>query len=93
VLVSIRPDGKSFGRSMHTPAADCSIASKRERENIIAMGGWAAELLSGEAGDGVTYDSGDLCWVLSRIPDGRMPIELGRAEDEAQRIVRSNGWR
>jgi hypothetical protein len=54
------------------------------------MGGWAAELLSGEADDGVTYDSGDLCWVLSRIPDGRVPIELGWAEDQAHRIVRAN---
>jgi hypothetical protein len=90
VLVSIRPDGNGFGRSTHTPAGDCTIAAERERENIVAMAGWAAELASGEAGDGVTYDSGDLGWVLSRIPDVRVPIELGRAEDEAQRIVRAN---
>jgi ATP-dependent Zn protease len=93
VLVSIRPDGKSFGRSTHTPAGDCTIDSERERENIVAMGGWAAELASGEASDGVTYDSGDMNCLLSRVDQfapSRVNIELGWAEDEAHRIVSEN---
>jgi hypothetical protein len=69
VLVSIRPEGRSFGRSRHTPAVDCSILLERQRENIVAMGGWAAEHASGEAGD-MTYDDGDLECVLNRIPEG-----------------------
>jgi hypothetical protein len=89
ILVSIWQEGESFGRSTHTPAGDCTVASERERENIVAMAGWAAELASGEAHDG-TYDSGDLKFVLSRIPEDRIAIELGRAEDEAQRIVSEN---
>ena len=88
-LVSIQPEGNSFGRSQHTPAADCTIASERERENIVAMGGWAAENASGEAGD-TTYDDGDLQCLVSRAPDDRLAIELGWAEQEAERIVRSN---
>lgn len=87
--ISIRPEGESFGRSQHTPAGDCSIASERERENIVAMAGRAAELASGEAGER-TYNSGDLQCVLSRIPGDRVAIELGWAEDEAHRIVSEN---
>jgi Peptidase family M41 len=93
VLVSIISDGHSLGRSTHTPAGDCSIDSERERENIVAMGGWAAELASGEASDGVPYDSGDMSCVLSRIDQfapSRAKIELGWAEDEAHRIVCAN---
>jgi ATP-dependent Zn protease len=90
VLVSIRPaeDG-SFGRLTHGPAGDCTIPSERERENIVAMGGWAAEHASGEAVD-TTYDGGDVACLLSRAPEGRVEIELGWAEQEAERIVRSN---
>jgi hypothetical protein len=89
-LVSIRPNGQGgFGRSTHTPAGDCTIASERERENIVAMAGWAAELASGEAGDH-TYDDSDLQFVESRAPEGRFEIELGWAEMEAERIVRAN---
>ncbi|WP_315729841.1 hypothetical protein [Bradyrhizobium sp. SZCCHNRI2010] len=92
VLVSIQKLGENFGRTMHTPAADCSIRSERERENIVAMGGWAAEHRSGEAAD-VTYDGSDLSCILSRIaehaPD-RMAIELGSAEQEAERIISAN---
>jgi hypothetical protein len=57
------------------------------------MGGWAAELLSGEANDGVPCDSGDMSCVLSRIDQfapSRVKIELGWAEDEAHRIVCAN---
>jgi ATP-dependent Zn protease len=89
-LVSIKPDGESFGRSQHLPAGDCTIPEERERENIVAMGGWAAEHISGEASDGQTYDGGDLSWLLSRAPEGRAEIELGWAEQEAQRIVGDN---
>jgi ATP-dependent Zn protease len=90
VLVSIRPEVGSFGRATHKPAGNCTIPAWRERENIVAMGGWAAEQASGEANDGHTFDGGDMSWVLSRIPDGRVPIELGWAEQEAERIVREN---
>ena len=89
-LVSIEPDAESLGRAQHTPAADCAIAAERERANIVAMGGWAGELASGEANDGTTYDSGDLRWMLSHIPEDRIAIELGWAESEAQRIVAAN---
>jgi ATP-dependent Zn protease len=89
VLVSIRRVGNSFGRSTHTPAADCSIDSERHRENIVAMGGWAAEQASGEAGDR-TYDDDDLQCLANRSPEDRLTIELGWAEQEAARIVRSN---
>jgi len=90
VSVSIRPaeDG-SFGRSVHSPVVDCSIQSERVRDNIVAMGCWAAELASGEAGD-TTYDSGDVTCLLSRTPEELWKIELGWAEQEAERIVRSN---
>ena len=57
------------------------------------MGGWAAELASGEVGDGVTYDRADLSWVLSRIAEhapSKVAAELGWAESEAERIVREN---
>jgi ATP-dependent Zn protease len=57
------------------------------------MGGWAAELASGEADDGVTYDRADLSWVLSRIAEhapSQVAAELGWAESEAERIVRAN---
>ena len=90
VAVSIRPaeDG-SFGRSTHGPSADCSIPEERWRENIVAMGGWAAELACGDAIE-TTYDSGDLSVLLSRVPDDRVDVELGWAQQEAERIVRSN---
>jgi hypothetical protein len=87
--VSIRPDGESLGRAQHSPDGDCAIASERERENILAMAGWAAELASGEAEDG-TYDDGDLQCVLNRTPEDQIAIELGWAEREAERIVRAN---
>jgi ATP-dependent Zn protease len=92
VLVSIRPEGESFGRSSHTPAGNCAIASERQRESIVAMGGWAAEHASGEVGDR-TYDGGDLSWVLSSIAEHaptQVASELGWAESEAERIVRAN---
>jgi hypothetical protein len=89
-LVSIRRIGDSYGRCRHTPAADCAIPSERKRENIVAMAGWAAELASGEASDGVTYDSADLTCVLSRLDPSQVAIELGWAECEAQRIVSAN---
>jgi hypothetical protein len=57
------------------------------------MGGWAAELASGEAGDGKTYDSSDLSWVLSRIDEhapSQLAAELGWVESEAERIVSAN---
>jgi ATP-dependent Zn protease len=89
-LVSIRCIGDSYGRSQHTPAADCAIPSERERENIVAMAGWAAELASGETNGGETYDSGDLSCVLSRLDPSQIAIELGWAESKAQRIVSAN---
>jgi ATP-dependent Zn protease len=58
-LVSVRRIGDSYGRSRHTPPADCAIPSERERESIVAMAGWAAELKSGEAAE-ATFDSDDL---------------------------------
>ena len=89
-LVSIRPEtlpeGIAFGRSQHTPAGDCAVPSERRRESIVAMGGWAAELASGEVGDGETYDSADMSWVLSRIDEHaptQRAAELGWAESEA----------
>jgi hypothetical protein len=54
------------------------------------MAGWAAELASGEASDGVTYDSVDLSCVLTWLDQhapSRLEAELGWAECEAQRIV------
>jgi ATP-dependent Zn protease len=57
------------------------------------MGGWAAELASGEANDGETYDSSDMTTVASRIHEHapeRFAIEFGWAESEAQRIVSEN---
>ena len=93
VLVSIRPEGESFGRSRHTPAGECAIPAERQRECIVAMGGWAAEHASGETNDGQTYDSADLCWVLSRIDEHaptEVAAELGWAESEAERIVSAN---
>src|ERR1700684_4479899 len=48
-LVSIRRIGESYGRCQDTPAGGCAVPSERERENIVAMAGWAAELASGEA--------------------------------------------
>jgi ATP-dependent Zn protease len=94
VCVSIRPKGESFGRSQHSPCGDPSIPSERERENIIAMAGWASELASMETdGDG-TYDSGDIAHVLNGIVnhagEDRVAIELGWAEREAERIVAEN---
>jgi hypothetical protein len=90
VLVSIRPDDKSFGRATHTPCGDYTVDAERQRENIVAMGGWAAENASGEADDGHTYDGADLQWILDHCPDERRAIELGWAEQEADRIVRTN---
>jgi hypothetical protein len=93
VLVSIRPDGNSFGRCSHTPVGDAAVESERQRENIVAMGGWAAELASGEAADGMTYDSSDMSWLLSRAHQhapSRIAAELGWAETEAERIVSAN---
>src|SRR5260370_34876931 len=87
--VSIRPEGSSLGRSQHTPAGNGAVPSERQRENIVALGGWAAELASGEANENGTYDSGDLTFVLSRLHQhapSRIEIELGWAESEAQRI-------
>jgi ATP-dependent Zn protease len=92
-LVSIRPGGDSLGRSQHTPMGDCAIPSERQRENIVAMAGWAAELASGEANENGTYDSGDMTFVLSQLDQhapSRIEIELGWAESEAQRIVSAN---
>jgi ATP-dependent Zn protease len=92
-FVSIRPDGISLGRSQHTPVADCALRSERQRACIVAMGGWAAEHASGEANDGVTYDSADFSWVSSRISEhapSRLEIELGWAESEAEPIVSAN---
>ena len=89
-LVSIRPEVGSLGRSQHTPAGDCAVPSERQRENIVAMAGWAAELASGEASDGETYDTGDLTCVLSRLDPSQVAIELGWAECEAQRIISAN---
>jgi hypothetical protein len=91
-LVSIRRIGDSYGRCQHTPAVDYAVPSERERENIVAMAGWAAELASGEA-NGDTYDSSDLSWVLTRLDQhapSRIRIELGWAESEAHRIVSAN---
>jgi ATP-dependent Zn protease len=92
-LVSIRRIGDSYGRCQHAPAGDCAVPSERERENIVAMAGWAAELASGEA-NGDTYDSSDLSWVLIQLeqhaPPSQIRIELGWAEQEADRIVREN---
>jgi ATP-dependent Zn protease len=94
VFVSIQPDGESLGRSRHTPCGDPSIPSERERENIIAMAGWASELASGETdGDG-TYDSSDLAYVLNGIVhhtgEDSVAVQLGWAEREAERIVSEN---
>ena len=86
-LVSIRRIGDSYGRCQHTPAGDYAVPSERERENIVAMAGWAAELASGEA-NGDTYDSSDLSWLLIQLEQhapSRIRIELGWAEREAQR--------
>ena len=91
--VSIRPEGSSLGRSQHAPAGDGAIPSERQRENIVALAGWAAELASGEANENGTYDSADLTFVLSRLDQhapSRIQIELGWAESEAQRIVSAN---
>ena len=91
--VSIRPEGSSLGRSQHTPAGDGAIPSERQRENIVALAGWAAELASGEANENGTYDSADLTFVLSRLDQhapSRIEIELGWAESGAQRIVSAN---
>jgi Peptidase family M41 len=87
--VSVRPEGSGLGRSQHTPAGDGAIPSERQRENIVALAGWAAELASGEANENGTYDSADLTFVLSRLDQhapSRIEIELGWAESEAQRI-------
>lgn len=91
-LVSIQREGESFGRSQHAPAADCTVPTERQRENIVAMGGWAAELSSGEADEG-TYDSADMSCLLIRLDEhapSRLTIELDWAEQESQRIVSAN---
>jgi hypothetical protein len=72
---------------------DCAIPSERQRENIVAMAGWAAELASGEVNENGTYDSGDMRFVLSQLDQhapSRIEIELGWAESEAERIVSAN---
>ena len=77
----------------HTPPGDGAIPSERQRENVVALAGWAAELASGEANENGTYDSADLTFVLSRLDQhapSRIEIELGWAESEAQRIVSAN---
>jgi hypothetical protein len=87
-----RQEALSLGRSQHPPIGDCAIPSERQRQNIVAMAGWAAELQSGEAGD-ATYDSSDLTWVLTCLHQhapSRIEIELGWAESEAERIVSAN---
>jgi hypothetical protein len=65
------------------------VRAERVRENIVAMGGWAAEQASGEASDGVTYDSSDMRWLLSRV-DQYAPTciraELGWAERVLERL-------
>jgi ATP-dependent Zn protease len=91
-LVSIKAEGSSLGRSQHTPVGDCAIPAERQRENLVAVAGWAAELQSGEADEG-TFDSGDLTRVLNRLHQyapSRIDVELGWAESEAQRIVSAN---
>src|SRR5258708_38374410 len=50
-----------------TPAGDGAIPSERQRENIVALAGWAAELASGEANENGTYGSADLTFALSRL--------------------------
>jgi ATP-dependent Zn protease len=93
VSVSIRPVGKSPGRCTTAPAGDPSVQDERIRENIVAMGGWAAEHASGEANDGITYDSADMTFLLSRVHQYApmsVRVELGWAEQEAERIVREN---
>jgi hypothetical protein len=50
VLVSVRPgDDGSFGRERHILPSGCDSETERQRENVVAMGGWAAENASGEA--------------------------------------------
>jgi hypothetical protein len=95
-LVSIRriddSHGRSYGRCKCTPTVDWAIPSERERDSIVAMAGWAAELASGEA-RGQTYDSADLSYVLTGLDQhapSRIPVELGWAESEAHRIVSAN---
>jgi ATP-dependent Zn protease len=93
ILVSIRREGDIYGRSTHTPAGDWAIPEERHRECIVALAGWAAEIASGEADDGTTYDSGDISCVLSGLVQhapSRVNIELGWAESEAERIVLEN---
>jgi ATP-dependent Zn protease len=92
-LVSIKPDARSLGRTCQERAGDIDPVQARQRDNIVIMAGWAAEHVSGEADDGNTYDGSDLRQVLCRIPDGRVEIELGWAEQEAERIVRENKTR
>jgi hypothetical protein len=85
-LVSIRRIGVSHGRSQHAPACDCSIALEREREAIVAMAGWAAEIAPGEVSSGVAYDSNDLSQILSGIDEyapSHVAIELGWAQSGA----------
>jgi ATP-dependent Zn protease len=94
VHVSVRWEGKSFGRSRHAPRGDPSISSERERESIIAMGGWASELALRETEGHCSYDSDDLksvcSWIVDHAGEDRVGIELGHAEREAERIVAEN---
>jgi hypothetical protein len=88
-LVSIRRDDHSYGRTEQTRAGDSDPERARQRENIVAMGGWAGENASGEA-EGVTYDTADLRWIYEHSQEGKFHIDLGWAEQEADRIVRAN---
>jgi ATP-dependent Zn protease len=90
VLVSIAPDRTSKGRSTHLPGFDADSEDDRVRENIIAMGGWAAEKASGEADDGLTYDSADMLWIYAHSSEDHFDVDFGWAEQEAERIVREN---
>jgi hypothetical protein len=95
-LVSIRRtddnQGRSYGRYKCAPTVDWAIPSERERDSIVAMAGWAAELASGEA-RGQTYDSADLSYVLTGPnQDARRGFGSSWAgpSQEADRIVREN---
>jgi hypothetical protein len=80
------------GRRQPRPITTHPHPSERQRENIVAMAGWAAELQSGEAGDD-TYDSSDLASLLNCLRQhapSRIDIEWGWAECEAERIVSAN---
>jgi hypothetical protein len=65
-LVSVRRIGDAYGRCQHTPAANCTIPPERQRENIVIMAGWAAELASGDAsGETYGFRGSDVCFESS----------------------------